>query len=223
VEKKIGEIKRNLALDYRRNTELGHLQVDYRIACAMINYLHKPCQADKHNAENISRNLLKRMRNPKLNILNSLLQFDFRLSTKLVPATKLSNITDFPKLSKKKMVQKIFFGSYYLKACKSYMVDLLRNNLICEIDIGVLSTIQEKNMDDSSRKIIAEALKISKIIGCEIDSRHSRSVNPYRVERNSGQEKFDKKFKKRYKVFVQYVPFVNRSKSIKCKFKSNIF
>ncbi len=50
VEAKFGEIKRNDALSKckrRRKTEIGHLQIDYRIACAMLNFLHKPSQSDK--------------------------------------------------------------------------------------------------------------------------------------------------------------------------------
>ncbi len=53
----MGDLKRHMALNNRRNTEVGHLQIDYRITCAMLNYLHKSCCADGINSESIANRL----------------------------------------------------------------------------------------------------------------------------------------------------------------------
>jgi hypothetical protein len=42
VEKSIGYIKNLKALDNVRNTIIGHIAIDYRIACAMHNFKYKP-------------------------------------------------------------------------------------------------------------------------------------------------------------------------------------
>lgn len=40
-----------------RNTEIGHIQIDYRIACAMINFFHKPCCPDGKKAKTIANRM----------------------------------------------------------------------------------------------------------------------------------------------------------------------
>ncbi|CAF0983415.1 unnamed protein product, partial [Brachionus calyciflorus] len=49
VEKQIGMLKNFKALDNIRNTQAGHIQIDYRITCAMINFTHKRSCPDKEN------------------------------------------------------------------------------------------------------------------------------------------------------------------------------
>jgi hypothetical protein len=52
-----------------RNKEVGHIQIDYRIACAMYNYNHKPVVPDGKHAEEIANKIKK-----KLNIQNNKLR-----------------------------------------------------------------------------------------------------------------------------------------------------
>ncbi|CAF1024274.1 unnamed protein product [Brachionus calyciflorus] len=124
IEKQIGLIKSYKALDNVRNTELGHILVDYRIACAMANFNHKPCCPDKKNVEKISNRIKKRSM-----ICSNPLGFLLKkhLDTKLIERINLSDISDFPRLSTKKMIEKIFLGTFQLKQAKSYLKDLLKN------------------------------------------------------------------------------------------------
>ncbi len=53
VEQRIGALKHFKALDNIYNTEIPRIQVDYRIACAMLNYTHKPLITDKNCTETV--------------------------------------------------------------------------------------------------------------------------------------------------------------------------
>ena len=46
VEKEIGYLKKLLSLDNVRDTVVGHIQIDYRIACAMHNFSFKEIRTD---------------------------------------------------------------------------------------------------------------------------------------------------------------------------------
>ena len=50
------------ALNNIRNTIAGHIQIDYRICCAMINYTHKPCCPDDKNVFKIPKLLKKNLK-----------------------------------------------------------------------------------------------------------------------------------------------------------------
>ncbi len=174
IEKKIGEMKKFKALDNRRNTEVGHLQIDYRIACSMINYTHEPCLADKNYVNEISNGLLNKMK-PFKNDLSELMNLTpkIRIGTVAIPAVELANIADFPKLSKKKMMTQLFFGSYYLKLCRSYLADLLKNNLVAQINKDVLEHL---NLATTVKSNLIRETNRSKIICVEIPSRHHRGL-----------------------------------------------
>ena len=60
IEKKIGFLKRLQSLDNIRNTVLGHIQIDYRIGCAMANFNHRPCETDGINSEKIANKMKKK-------------------------------------------------------------------------------------------------------------------------------------------------------------------
>ncbi len=84
IEKINGHIKNNKALDNIRNTRAGHIQIDYRIACAILNFLHKPCCPDGEQASIIA-NKMKNKADSKIfkNYLGRLLKI--RFNTKMVP------------------------------------------------------------------------------------------------------------------------------------------
>ena len=62
IEKQNGYLKNNLSLDNIRNTIAGHIQIDYRIACAMSNFRHKPCCPDGEKAIKVAKRIKKKSR-----------------------------------------------------------------------------------------------------------------------------------------------------------------
>jgi hypothetical protein len=207
IEKKIGEVKKFLALNKRRNSEVGHLQIDYRIACAMVNFTHKPCCADASNAEKIAKRILKKMIAPKTNILAKLIKL--RLGTKITSAYDLNSISDFPKLKKSHLIKKFFLGSYYMKMCKSYLFDFLKTNAIYLITEK--SITKSLSIDNLDRNLLFDGR--SNIIAVELTSRHHRGTL-----KKTKQMNYVKQFRARYTVFIQYVPNQHNVEAITCKF-----
>ena len=105
----------------------------------MINFLHKPCCADAPTVDEISLSIKNKC---KTEIENTELEhlMQLRIGTKKIPFIKMLTITDFPRFSEDEMVQKIFYGSYYLSLSKSYLADLIRNDNCAIIDEKVLQT-----------------------------------------------------------------------------------
>ena len=125
-----------MALDNRRNSEVTHLQFDYRNACAMLNFVHKPCCADGDLAQEIGERLKQKCSETKINILENLLKL--RIGTKKTPLKNFTELVDFPKLTEYEMETKLFFGSYYIKQSKSYLGDLLKNENFSSMNENVL-------------------------------------------------------------------------------------
>ena len=121
---------------------------------------------------------------------------------------KLSDLTDFPRISEAKMHEDIFFGSYYIRQSKSYLSDIMKNDSCSIIYESVLNKLQ---LDRNSLNNITERLRNRKIIGMEIASRHRRSL-----KNSKESEENVKKFRVNYKVFIEYEKSVNNSDSIKC-------
>ena len=83
------------ALENIRNTIVGHILIDYRIACAMCNYSHKACNPDADKAKVIANTIkskVKIVRNELKDILR------IQLNTKSLIPIDLSKINDFPRL-----------------------------------------------------------------------------------------------------------------------------
>lgn len=192
-------MKKFKALDNIRNTQVGHIQIDYRIACAMMNFNHKPCCPDKDKLEKIARKLKKRFKIKK-NQLEFLLTK--HLNTKTIPEVSLEKIDDFPKLSPKRIKNNIFLGSFQLKECKKYLNAIIQNGK------AYFVSNQIKN------KIEIENIKEHKLIAIEITSRHKRSE--YK-ESQSFKTNDTKRFKNNYKVFILYEPGKLSTKAIKSK------
>ena len=139
----------------------------------MINFLHKPCNADGNKATEIGLRLKTKINNVKKNLLEHFLSL--RLGTKKLPFLKLSDITDFPKFTEAEMIENIFYGSYYIQRAKSYLSDIIKNNDFVIIDEECIKTIKNTNNKKELQEL-AEKIKFSKIIGMEILSRHQRSL-----------------------------------------------
>ena len=97
IEKQNGFIKNHKALDNIRNTIVGHIQIDYRITCALYNFQHNPCNPDGINGKEVAKRMKKKFKNLKTNPLIFLLSK--HLNTKFLEKIKLSEINDFKMLS----------------------------------------------------------------------------------------------------------------------------
>lgn len=198
VEKQIGMIKNFKALDNIRNTQAGHIQIDYRIACAMLNFTHISTCPDKQNLYKIASKLKEKVKIDK-NPLSYLLTK--HLDTKEITPVDLGSITDFPKLNSAQLIRKIFLGTFQLKQSKSYVSDIIKN--------GKAYTIPEKLLSKLKNKTNKE----SKIIALEIVSRHKRSEK--KVSETCKNQDYMREFRNKYKIFLEYVPSWIGSKSIK--------
>lgn len=201
IEKINGHIKNNKALDNIRNSRAGHILIDYRIACAILNFLHKPCCPDGEQASIIA-NKMKKKADSKIikNYLDSLLKI--RFNTKMVPPQSLSIINDFPKLKKKQLVMGLLWGTFQLRLCKSYLSDLLKSHVVFEIP--------KKNIEHQKSAKLRD-LK-TKIIGVEISSRHKRGLTTQNVSKDKSPT-----FRTKYRVLIHYCPNLNNIQSIKSK------
>ncbi|CAF0948707.1 unnamed protein product [Brachionus calyciflorus] len=154
IEKQIGRIKSCAALDHIRNTEIGYIQIDYRICCAMINFTHKPCCPDEKNVFKITKILRNKLRKNEKHLEFLLGK---QLGTKLITPINLFSIGDFPKIRRVKIQNRIFLGSFQLN--KSGTAFVVSKKLLKS------QTKTKKNND----------LEYSKIIAVQIPSRHRRS------------------------------------------------
>jgi hypothetical protein len=195
IEKRMGDIKKYNALFDRRNTEVGHLQIDYRNVCAMLNFLHKPCHADiNRDPAKIAKKIRDRFQ-IQTNDLTKLFKIQF--DTNAVPLQNLSEFIDFPRLSEDEMIENIFFGSFYIKQSQMYMSDLLR--------VGKASYISREVCASQKYEIKSPN---SKIIGFELPSRHMRG------KKNTESDRYIQSFRDHHKIFVEYIPGQNAPESI---------
>ncbi len=168
-------------MDNIRNTQAGHIQIDYRIACAMSNFLHKPCCPDGEYAIDVA----KKIREKSLIKINSLhFLLGKQLDTKIFPQINLADIKDFPQIKRKKIRRELFFGTYQFRQSKSYVCELVQN--------GIAYLLNSKKIEKliNIEKISKSKESVSKVVAFEIKSRHKRS----------------EKSTKTYKVFIQYIP-----------------
>jgi predicted oxidoreductase len=194
-------IKSFKALDNIRNTQVGHIMIDYRIACAMSNLFHKPICPDGNNSVKIAKKITDKT---KINVNKLEFLLTKHLDTKLITPIDLSEINDFPKLTPSELKQEIFLGSFQFKQCTSYVPDMLKNGEAFIINNELLKKIPDINLKND--------LLNSKIIAVEILSRHKRSRN--KAAKNAS---YVKKFRTIYKVFIQYLSNISSPNSIKCK------
>jgi len=115
-------LKNFKSFDNIRNTQAGHILIDYRISCAMLNFTHRPCTPDGKNSLIIAKRIRTRTQN-KSNKMEFFL--NKRLDTRLIKKINLLDIDDFPKLTIKKIKENILFGSFQLKLSKSYVNEMV--------------------------------------------------------------------------------------------------
>jgi hypothetical protein len=199
------------ALDNVRNTEVGHIQIDYRIAAAMLNFTHKPVLPDKNNAKQIA-NLMKNRCNIKINMLDFLL--NKTVGTKSIPLISNKDVKDFPRFKSKELINNIALGTFQFKLVKSYLKDIINHGYPYGVSKNLFREIKNKKLRDklSTNK--------RKIIAMEILPRHGRSSKLYLEDKTNSSDKnvkkkLTKKFSKVYKAFILYEPNNNTVRGIK--------
>lgn len=195
-------IKNFKALDNIRNTQAGHIKIDYRIACSMINFNHKPTCPDKDETLKIAKKL-KEKASIEINSLKNLLKK--QVGTKEIFSIEQEKITDFPKLSPKIFKNNIFLGSFHLKQSKSYIQDIVKSGKAYLVSEKLLKTIQDSYIEKLNTKILA----------IELISRHKRGKK--KQASNQKVNVYTKDFRNSYKVFIEYIPSLNRYSSIRGK------
>lgn len=176
----------------------------------MINFSHVPCNPDGENQMNIAKRIKKKGK-IESNKLEFLLGKHF--DSKLINSICLEKLGDFPRINEKTLRNKIFLGTFQIRNCKSYLLDLKKNN-----KVYIIADSLKKKLEDKTE------IK-TKIIGFEIISRHkrSKSLKKKTLKSKSKEKCFVDCFKNSYKVFVQYIPDYNSSKAIKGKFASALY
>ena len=188
-------LKNSQALDNIRNTQAGHIQIDYRNCCAMLNFNFKPCITDGEKAVTIARRI--RIRSGiKKNALESLLKMRF---TSSVSKIDVKDVDDFPKITPQVMIEKITLGSFKVRQCLSYMKQMIQNSKVYHL------TGMEKHITDS--QVLNDLQQHHhKILAVEMTSRHKRGKKT-KISTKKPIDPLDtKNFRTNYKVFVQYNP-----------------
>jgi hypothetical protein len=198
VEKTLAAFNHHSALTNIRNSEMGHIMVDYRICAAMLNFVHKPVTADGQNARKVAVRIHRQVatsaaqNNPLSFLLNK------RLDTKLIKRQNLSEINDFPRLKKKVMEQKIFLGTYQYRQSKSYMNDLIKSETAYVINTFEITKITDRIFKEKLLQILSSQ---EKLVAAEIISiHHHQTINNPRSTKQSDN------YKNVYRVFVKYNP-----------------
>ena len=168
---------------------MQHLQFDYRNTCALINFSHTSCCADKDEALYISEKIKNKINNIQTNHLENLIKI--QLGTKKNPFFQFSDLIDFPILSLEDLQDEIFFGSYYIKQSRSYF--------------SFYSSINQTSIN-----ILTTSLTRYKIIAMLLTSRHMRSLK--RVDESTDEstddnelisEKEINRYRIKYKIFIE--------------------
>ena len=217
MENQVGICKVKEALDNIPNTEAGHIQIDYRICCAMWNFNMTPCVPDGKDSAKIAAKIRKRCLK-RQNKLESLLEMKF---TSTVKSTDISAIDDFPKMTLSQIKKSIVFGSYKIKQSFSYLEQIMHHGKVYILNRKMI----EKYVTHTKVK---EELEHSKILAVLIPSRHKRGKKWKPKTNTKKTDLLDpKNFNTYYKVFIQYVPIGNEKqvgnislKSSECHIKS---
>lgn len=202
-----GRLKSFRALENVKNTVVGHISIDYRIACAMLNLTFRPFNTDGLNAVKIAKRI-RRMANIEQNYLSFIL--DRQLDTTCIVRSELASVTDFVKLSEQDLKNKILFGSFQFNCAIRYLSDFLESATVYNIEAKFINTVENTCLKNEL------ASKDSKIIATEITSRHRRSLKKSKNDSQSKKSVKKKiKYNTIYKVFVHYVPNTNGAAGIK--------
>ena len=190
VERTYAALKHNASLDFVRNTVLGHLGIDMRIACAIYNFTFEPILYDKPDTQKVARRLKKKADEFKENNLEFII--NRRLTTtniftrmQLEDTGKLG----FIQLKGRYLRNKIFCGGFqYKMARKSYITDLIKRSKIYLLNPNKKL---EKLFDPNT-----------KIIAVKMPSRFKRGKSKKKAKES---EKVDQMTTTR-RVYVQFTP-----------------
>ena len=173
---------------------MGHIQIDYRICCAMWNFTMKPCIPDGKDSASIAKTIRKKCKKTR-NKLESLLKTCF---TSKSPKVMIQTIDDFPVITLAQLKKRIILGSFKLRLCRSYIGQVL--------DHGIAYFLGDEQINKyaKSRKV-KQDLKYSKLLSVLITSRHKRSKKcPTNTNQDDPEDPKD--YNTKYKVFIQYIP-----------------
>lgn len=167
----------------------------------MSNFEHKSCCPDGEKAEEVATAIQSKIDlNNGDNPLLFLLDKPIKKNSKHLEHIDLKDINDFVRLSAKKLCNEVYFGTFQMKLSLSYIGDLVNRQISYMLSNDFVNGLEDSELKDDllSGK--------SKVILVTIPSRHQR-----------GQKQTDEKnseFRNCYKVFLQYIPGGNCSKSI---------
>ena len=215
IEKINSRIKNYKSLDNISNNEIGHIQIDYRIACAMINFTHVAECPDGNQAVEVARRLREITSRPAAKQINRLLPLMRKtLNTTDVPNARLDTIDDFPRLSIEQLTQHIFLGTYQVKQCISYIQEMVARGFVSRLSQNAIVKLEDLDLRNELEEIDGSAR--TKCIGFEIVSRYHRSKkNASQKDKALGLSDSDGKKINAYKLFIQYEPRHNTPGGIK--------
>jgi hypothetical protein len=196
-----GKLKNLKALENIRNTQLGHISIDYRIAAAMLNFTHNPITPDMGKSEIIANRMRK-----KSQLKKNKLEFILgkTLGTKTIRPIKIKDIIDFPRLKKSVIKDRISLGTFQPRLSKSYIKDVIENSFTFIVESDIIKEIKNEQLKSDLSKVKY------KIIVMEILSRHGRGKKSKKNELKSKKiKKLNQSYTKVYKVFILYKPNVN--------------
>lgn len=192
IEKQNSLLKNMKSLENVRNTQVGHILIDYRICCAMLNFNLKPCIPDGKDTVQIAKRIKKRSSKTK-NKLAPLLQMKF---TSTVNSIEIKSINDFPQLTLSQIRRHITLGGFKIRQSQSYIEDIIK--------YGKAYVLEKKHIEHHvTLPKLKENLINSKIIAVLIQSRHSRGkkCKPSSSIKSIYDPKNNVKY---YKCFIQY-------------------
>ncbi len=187
-------IKNKKALDNVRNTQIGHIQVDYRICCAMANFTMIPCIPDGKLTIQIAKRIKKRCLK-KQNKLSRLLMMNLP-DFKAQRISDIKSIEDFPRLTLSQFRRRITLGNFKIRQSRSYIDQFIKNGTIFVVNENQL-------LKHNIHPKIQNEFQESKIIAIFILSRHKRGKKTNKTDSNDVDPR---NFTFYYKVFIQYIP-----------------
>ncbi len=134
TEKQKSLLKNKKAVENIRNSQAGHILVEYRICCATANFNMIPCVPDgKHTNENATR--IKKRCLKKQNKLSGLLRISLP-DFKSQPMSDFKSINDFPVLTLSKFQRRITLGSFKIRQSRSYIEQIIKNGTVFSLNLS---------------------------------------------------------------------------------------
>jgi hypothetical protein len=165
IEKQNSLLKNKKALENIRNSQAGHILVNYCICCAMINFNMVPCIPDgKHSTEMAKR--IKKRCLKKQNKLSRLLMMNLP-DFKTQQITDIKGIEDFPQLTLSQFKRRITLGSFKIRQCRSYVDQIVKHGSIFILN-------EHQLLKQGVHPKVQNDFKDSKILALFILSRHKR-------------------------------------------------